>query len=318
MPYGIQGHLGIAKETTWGTGVAATDYVKMLNENVALAFDRFDIVNVHGSLAEPDDQAGVKRLEGDIVFPGHPISIGYFLRSAFSGVNTITVVGSGVLWTTRFKTPTADFASGVAGAPYTLEIARDVTSAHRYTGAMVNRLTLSYAPNQELRVTAGIIAKSTSLIAKTSPTFPGSPAKPFTFDTASVQLAGAATTRIEALTIAIDNQFEGIPALNLTDEVAKILRRGPQMLNISGTFEFADVTEYLDFLNQTERQLKVSVTKANSFAMVLDIPRMVYTAYPAAIAGRERITVDFEGKGFYHSGSGTAIQIDLTTVKSDF
>mgnify|MGYP001595122982 CR=1 FL=1 len=318
MGYGISGHLGIAKETSWGTGVAATDYVKMLNETLALAIDRFDITNVHGSIAEPDDAAGVRRVEGSIEFAAHPVSIGYFLKSLFVQ-SSITVVASGFLWQTQFRSTTADFAVGTcAGQPYTLEVFRDVTSSHRYTGVVANQLTLGYAPNQDVRVTAGVIGKSASLIAKTTPTFPGSPSQPFTFDTASLSLAGAATARIEALRIVIDAQLEGIPALNASTEVAKVLRRGPQMVNLSGTIDFLDVAEYQDFVNQTERQLKVTVTKANSFMMSVDVPRMVYTAFPAQIGGRERLTVDFEAKAFYHSGSGTAIEVLLTTVKSDY
>jgi len=318
MGYGIKGHLGIAKETSWGTAVAAADYIKIMNESLALAIDRFDTINVHGSLAEPDDSAGIRRIEGDLEFGAHPVSIGYILKSAFTQ-SSVTTVLSGFLWNTQFRTPTADFSTGeCSGQPYTLEIFRDVTSSHRYAGVVVNQLRLGYAPNQDVRVTAGVIGKTTSIIAATTPTFPGSPAQPFTFDSASLQLAGAATARIEGLQIAIDNQYEGIPALNASTSIAKILRRGPQTLGISGTIDFADITEYLDFVNQTERQLIVHVTKANSFAMTVDIPRMIYSAFPAQTSGRERVTVDFEGKGYYHTGSATAIQVNLTTVKSDY
>ena len=34
--YGFGGHIGFAKETTWGTGVAATDYVEALNESLCV------------------------------------------------------------------------------------------------------------------------------------------------------------------------------------------------------------------------------------------------------------------------------------------
>ena len=318
MGYGIKGHVGLAKETTWGTPVAATDYVKIMNEGMAVSIDRFDTINVHGSLAEPDDSAGIRRIEGDIEFGGHPVSIGYFLKSAFVQ-SSATEVASGVLWSTQFWTPTADFSTGAcAGSPLTFEVFRDVTSSVQYSGCVVNQLTLGFAPNQDIRCTAAVIGKSSTVIAATTPTFPGSPAQPFTFDSCSLQLAGAATARIEALQIVVDNQLEGIPALNNSTAIAKILRRGPQMLNITGTIDFADLTEYLDFINQTERQLIAHVTKSSSFSMTVDIPRMVYTAFPGQIGGRERITVDFEGKGYYHTGSATAINVQLTTVKSDY
>ncbi len=318
MGYGIKGFAGIGKETTWGTAVAATDYLKTLNENVALALDRFDIVNVHASLAEPDDATGINRIEGSIEFPGFPTGLGYFLKSAFVQSSVVEVT-SGVLWTTKFYSPTADFATGVAaGQPYTLELFRDVSSSHRYAGAMVNQLTFGFAPNQDVRISAGIIAKAATLLSKTTASFPGSPVKPFTFDTASIQLGGAANARFEALQIEVDNQLEGIPALNASTAVAKILRRGPQMVNISGTLDFPDVAEYQQFVNQTEQSLVVHAFKANSFALLIDIPRMVFTAFPTGVPGRERLTADFEAKGFFHSGSANAIEVQLTTTKSDY
>ena len=317
MAYGIRGHLGIAKETSWGTPVAATDYIKLLNEGLATGFDRYDITNIHGSVAEPDDMQGVTRVEGDIEFAGHPVSVGYMLKSAFVQ-SSVQSIGAN-LWKTTFATPSADFADGsCAGTPYTLEIYRDVTSSMRYYGCAVNRLVMGFAPNQDVRFTAGFIAKGGSLIAKTTPTYPSSPAKPFSFESVSLSIAGAGTTRIEALTVTIENQLEGIPALNLTQDIAKILRRGPQMITVGGTMDFPDVTQYLDFVNQTEVALAVSAFRANSFQLTVEIPRMVYTAFPVSLRGRERITVDFTGKGYYHTGSGNAIKVALTTVKSDY
>jgi hypothetical protein len=268
-------------------------------------------------VAEPDDMQGVARVEGDIEFAGHPVSIGYFLKSAFVQ-SSVQSIGAN-LWQTTFKSPTADFNAGTAaGQPYTLEINRDVSSSMRLTGAVVNQLTMGFAPNQDVRFTAGIIAQGVTLIQGTTPTYPGSPAKPFSFETVSLSVGGVGTSRIEALQISIDNQLEGIPALNLTQNIAKVLRRGPQVITLSGTIDFPDVTEYLDFINQTERQFIISVTRASSFKMVIDIPRVVYTAFPVALRGRERITSDFTAKAYYQAGSATAIDIRLTTVKSDY
>jgi hypothetical protein len=318
MAYGIQGFLGIGKETTFGTPVSITDYVKILSEGVSVSLDRFEVVNIHGSFAEPSDATGIARVEGSIELSAHPVSVGYFLKSAFPQ-SSISVVASGALWTTIFRTPTADFATGVAaGQPYTLEIFRDVTSSHRYAGAVVNNLGISFQPNQDVRVSVGIIAKTNDIIAKSTPTFPGSPVKPLTFDTASISLGGSATARLEALNFAIDNQLEGIAVLNGTTQIAKVLRRGPQKITMSGTLDFPDITEYLDFLNQTERSIKVSVTAASSFQLIVDVPRMIYTGFPMGMSGRERLTAGFEARGFYHSGSATGIQISLTTTKSDY
>jgi hypothetical protein len=181
---------------------------------------------------------------------------------------------------------------------------------------MVSALTLNYAPNQEVRATAQIVGRSTRYAAAQSPTYPGSPGKPFTFDTASVQLGGSATTAIEALNISIENQYDGIPALDLSVYISKVRRTGPQLVNVTGTMDFTTHAEYDNFLSQSDTNLKVSVTKANSFKMTIDIPRLLYTAYPLGIPGRERLTVDFTAKGYYHAASATAIEVGLTTISS--
>jgi hypothetical protein len=318
MSYGFAGHIGLGKETNWGSGTTVTDYVEALSENVSLAIERFQHKNIIGSLAEPDDTPGLRRVTGGITFAAHPVSIGYFLASALSNFGA-TEVASGVLYSTLFKTGSGDFSSETPVVPYTLEIYRDVTSSQRYTGCVVNALNITFNNNGAVMCEAQMIGRGhTAAASRTAPTFPGSPSKPFTFDTCSLSLGGAATALIETLTIGINNNLEGIAALNLTTDIAKVRRNDHQMVNVTGTLDFADNAEYLNFVNQTEQRLTVSVTKASSFKMVIDIPRMVYTAFPLAIPGKERITVGFEGKGFYSPGSATAIAVTLTTVKSNY
>lgn len=314
---GHLGHFGIGKESTWGTAVAATDYQELLSENMAHTIDRFITKNIFASFNEPDDFAGARRSAGGIVMPVYPLMLGHVLKAVFNN-HSISTVLSGFLYRMHTVGTKSEFAAGVARQPYTLEVFRDVTSAHRFAGALANRLQLALAPNQVLQATVEWIAKTRSLITKSTPTFPGSPTDPFAFDTASVMLAGAATADLEAFTLTIDNQLEGILALNNTNEIARIRSTGLQMINISGTLDFADVEEEQDFVNQTERAMKISLTRGQSFELILDIPRMVYTAYTAQAAGRGRITAAFEGKARYLSSSAAALGVQLTTTKSNY
>lgn len=318
MGYGFAGHIGIAKETSWGSGTAATDYIEALNENVSMSMERFSHKAIIGALAEPDDTAGLRRVAGQIAFAAHPVSIGYFLKGALQ-TKSVTVVGS-FLWRNDFFSTVAggDFSSEVPVQPYTLEINRDVTSSFQYTGVVVDALSMTFEPNNAVMCEATVIGRGSRVIAKTTATFPGSPAKPFTFDTVSLSVGGNATALIETLTVEIANNLEGIGALNLSTDIAKVRRNNHQMVNVRGTMDFTNVTEYMNFVNQTEQQFILSVTKANSFMMVIDMPRVVYTAFPVSIPGRERITVDFEGKAQYHTGSANAIKVSLTTVSSSF
>ena len=314
---GTLGYVGIAKETTFGTAVAATDYFEIMSENLSETIDRFPTRNAFGGFYEPDDYAGARRVAGDLVMFGHPVSIGHLLKAAFNTISGSAVL-SGFLHTSKFISTKSEFAAGVAGQPFTLEVHRDVTSSHQYAGAICNRLQLSLAPNQDLRVTAGWIAQAGSLIAKTSPTFPGSPTDPFTFETASLSIAGAATARWESFNMTVNNNLDGILALNASQNIARVRRRGPQEVRISGVLDFTDVAEYLDFKNQTERQIQLNLTRANSFSLLIDAPRFVYTTFPTGIPGRDRLTVGVDGICRYSVGSGLAVSLQLTTTKSNY
>lgn len=315
---GMLGHIGIGAETTWATAVAATDYLEALSESLATEIARFETRNIVGGIHEADDASGVERHEGDIVLAAHPVNAAYFMKGAL-GVNTVTSLGNS-LFQHEITPATTLIGSLNPLPPYTVEIFRPggttVNSSFRYAGVQVNQLQLGVAPNQELRMTAGTIAKSFAYISKTSPTFPTSPVQPFTFDVASISLGGSAITRMEAFNLTYNNNLEGIPTLNNDTEIAKIRRNGPAVTEVSGTIEFETVTDFDSFRNQDEQRLVVSFTRANSFSLIIDIPRTVFTTYPVQIPGRNRLTVDFAMKGRYHSGSGNAVKLTMTTTNT--
>lgn len=315
-----QGHLGyagIAKESQFGTAIAATDYFELMSESLRLSIDRFPTRNAFGGFYTPDDYAGANRIAGDIVMFGHPLSIGHLLKAAMNTISQSSVL-SGFLYTNHFITTKSEFADGVPSQPYTLEVHRDTTSSFRFSGALCTQLALSLAPNQDLRVTAGWIAQAASIIAKTSPTFPGSPTDPFTFETASLSIGGSATARWEAFNLTIANGINGILALNNSRNIARARRNATQSVQISGTLDFIDHAEYDDFVSQTERTMKLNLTRGSSFAMLIDVPRFVYTAFPLGIGGRDRLTVAITGMARYSVSSALAIDMSLTTTKSNY
>ena len=112
--------------------------------------------------------------------------------------------------------------------------------------------------------------------------------------------------------------MEGIPALNNSTTIARIRATNPQIIRISGTLDFVDVTEEQDFINQTERVLKLSVFKAQSFYMLIDVPRFIYNTFPVGMSGRARQTIGFDGMARYLASSLAAVGVQLTTTKSNF
>lgn len=312
MSYGMAGYLGLSKETTWGTAVTAGSFSTMMSENLAATLDRFDVHNIFNGVGEPDDVTGLVRIEGDTVSSLNAENMGLFLHAALGDVATTSVTAA--YKSHVFQCASVDASSLCVRPPYTLEVFRDVTSAQQYAGCNASMLTLACQPNQDLRGTVHWLGKSTvnkSRIAAASVIFPTTPGAPFTFDTCSVSIGGVATDLVEGFTLEINNNLEAVAALNASTAVARIQRTNPVSVNFSGQVSFTDITQYLDFLNQTERAISINFTKANSFACLISLPRFVYTAFPTGMGGRGRQVVAFEGKARVPTGSVSAIAVTL-------
>lgn len=312
---GAGGYIGYAKEASGNTPVVPTNYIEAFSESFSHNLDRFEVKNiVGGRYAEPDDMTGVSRVQGQVVAPFHPIDGGMFLLGAM-GVNSIVIQGTS-LWQHNFAMRNSDWDNLFATQPFTFEIYRDVTSAQQYSGVCMSGLELSVTPNQDLRMTVDMIGKSATNKASTTPTYTTSPAFPFAFDTCSISVDGAAFGLMESFTMRLDNSLEGIATLINSSFIRAIRRNNFQMIRLSGNMQFEDITEYGKYLAQTEVNFTASFTRASSFQMIIKIPRLVYSAYPLAIGGRERIVVGWEGMARYHQGSGAAMTIQLTNTRS--
>lgn len=328
MQIGLAGHIVLTAQNSGVTTANTTEIagavvgapIAALSENLTLTYDRFETVNIHGGLHEPDDEAGVKRIAGDIAAAAHPETVGFFLAGALQRSSTASM--GTAFFRNTFTTPTSDNYSDAAVQPYTAEIYRPNagagTTAFRYWGLSMTTLGISFAPNQDVRLSASFIGYAVDTITKTTPTFSNSPTGPYKFNTASIEIGGVGDSTIEALNVTVDNQLEGVATLRSSDRILRVVRRGPQQIRVSGTMQFADFTHYNRFLNQTEFQVKATVTKADSFQMILDLPRVVLNGAPVVMQGRERILVNWEGMARYHTGSGTTIEAQITSVRSAY
>jgi hypothetical protein len=315
MPgYGIAGHFGIAKETTWGTPVVATHYAPIMTENFSPQLDRFDLANVVGRFSEPDDMAGLFRLQGSISMAAEPTMIGHLLRAAL-GVASMATTSSPTMIHT-FTLGNSDFSTTAPYPPYTIELYRDVGSSQRMEGCELTNLEMSAAPNEAVMFNSEWLAETYLNIARTTPTFPSSPAQPFAFDTASLSIGGALTAEWERFSVQIQNPMEAIGTLANTTAISKIRRTNAQLVRFSGQLGFENITEMLNFQNQTEQRVFINFTRAGSFALLLDMPRVVYTTYPLGMNGRGRQIVGVEGMARYHAGSANAIKVTLTNIQS--
>jgi len=164
---GQRSHLGIGKETTFGTAVAATDYLKFNSESIVLSAEELVSAQL-GRRDEPESYQGLKSVAGDSVHEVHPKALGHLLRSWF-GAPVTTTLDTGI-YLHVFTPATAAFSSKCEVPPYTLEVHRDLSSAFQISGAVVNGLAFNFGTGAKiLQLTASWLAKDAALITKTSP-----------------------------------------------------------------------------------------------------------------------------------------------------
>lgn len=312
---GVYAHVGIAKETTFGTPVTASDYLQIVSESISHNIEEVVREAIRGIADEPASLEGLTTITGDIVVEVQPQTIGYLLRSALGApVST----GAATQYKHVFTPVQSDFATKCALPPYTLEVHRDLDQAFQFSGCAVNSLQFSWGVDQKiLRCTASILGKSITLIAKTSPTFEA--ANPFTWEQATYKTGAplAAIDTLTAIQITINNNLEAVATLNNTKEISRIRRNGYRTVELQLTYEVEDLTEYNRFKAQSENAFEFDFISEDN-KIKFGLPKVRYTSFPLAVSGSGRLTVAVAGKAKYDTATSKAIGIELTNSKVSY
>ncbi|MBO8169962.1 MAG: hypothetical protein H0Z35_12380 [Thermoanaerobacteraceae bacterium] len=311
---GAFAHVGLGKETTFGTPVAASDYIKIISESIAHEIEELVLEGLGGVVDEPASLEGLNTVAGDLNVEVHPESIGHLLRSALG-----EPVTSGTGPYTHTFTPAQDnFSPVCALPPYTLEVHRDLEQAFQFTGCVVNQLQFNWGVNQKImQATANILGKDVALIAKTTPSFETN--EPFTWHQVNPQVGNPLTAidTISAVQISINNNLEAVPTLNNTKTISRIRRNGFRVVEVQFTFEVEDLAEYNRFKNQEENAFQFEFTSGSN-KIKFDLPKVRYNAFPLGVGGSGRLTVQVSGKAKYDAATGKAIEITLTNGKVSY
>lgn len=320
MPYGSQAHVGIGKETTWGTPVAATDYIRFASESLNEEIEQVLSETMQGVFEEGPSHEGQRDIAGDISFDVYPNVIGHLLRSAL-GAPVTTSLATGV-YQHVFTPVQSNFSHYSALPPYTLEVHRDLEQAFQYTGALVNDLTFSFGTDQKImQGTAAIIAKSLALITKTTPSFENG--NPFLWHQAKISIDTIENKDIQTLEFGVNNSLEGRYSVNQTKVVSRILRSGNRTFPVNFTFDLKDLTEYNKFRAQNEVAVKVEFTGSaidgtNNYKLTIDMPKFRFATFPVNVDGSGALTAQVDGSAKYDNASAHAMKITLVNTTQSY
>ena len=320
--YGINGHLGISAQQSFGTATSSWDYMPILSESLTTNVEELIEESLQGRFEQGASHEGLLTVAGDIVFEPHPQLLGHFLRGALGQASGTIVSGTSAQQWEVVPTQTDFDAELCALPPFTLQLYRSVGSAWQFTDSIVNGLSLEIGGGSIVRATANMICRVSSLMTKTTPAFPTD--APWIWDAASVSIAGAAYGDFENLTLTINNNVEGVTLLDTTKLHAMYKRNGNRTFGVSGNVAFKNQTEYGLFRAQTEQRLQVhllGLTEASSGAyesLNLDAPKMRYKSWPVAMGGPNRISVGVEGNLKYDTTSSYALRALLVNSRAAY
>jgi len=324
MAIGQLSHLGIGKETTWGTPVTVTDYLKFTSETLALAIEELVSTSLSAKRDEPDSYEGLGSVSGDIVCEVHPNTIGLILNSWFGSVTTTQPEPTAApsVYQHVFTPTNTPFSTDCILPPYTIEIHRDLDKAFQYSGCVANVLSFTFGVGAKiLSLTSTWISKDVSLITKTTPSYDAT--EPFLWNTGVISIGGTTYKLVETLTFTLENGLVGIPLLDGTKRIAKIVGDAFRFGTISPTFHVEDTSKFSNFVNWTTEAWNLKFEGAEieggyKWTIEFDFPKVLYTAYPVNVGGPGRLTVGASGKLKYDATAGYLAKVTLINTKSSY
>lgn len=207
---GVGSRVAIGKETTWGVPVPDTMLMHFTGEGLVPEINKVEEESLLAAKAAAAyDIMGIK-VSGDVSGILKPEMVGFLLRAALGGADTVTPNADGV--TGQAKHEIALQSASAALPSYTLIVDRKV-AIKRYSGCRVESLKLSAKAGDYVRFTVSIKGKDESTGTITTVIVPSK--KAYKFIGATITVGG---TPFEATGFDIDimNQLEEGPQTNLS------------------------------------------------------------------------------------------------------
>lgn len=300
----VKAHLGLGKEVAWGTPVAASAYIPLINESWIAEPEQVKDEGLRGVTADGEQYLGVWRNGGGLTFDVRPTSIGHILRSVFGAPVSTGVAPN---YTHTFTPVDTDFSADCPLPPYTLELFRGIGSnSQQCPGGQFNSLQLVFGASQKIfrAVANGFSKGKPTSIAKTTPTYESN--NPFLWRQLSFKLGDSIATAaviayLEYFSVTITNNVEGVETSGgiATDSIGRVDRNGLRVVDVQATLAIPDLAEYTKFLDSTRRAIDLTFSVDANTSLQLLMPNVAYEAFPVQVGGPGRHSVQVTGKAKY-------------------
>ena len=301
---GALSFLGLGRETAWNTPVAASAFFPFSSESLKVSIEPIAEAQIRGILDQSPRYKGLITIGGSFSGPVYPSLIGHLLRAAL-GAPTTTGIGP---YTHTFNPTQGRFSNSAALPPYSITVGRD-GAIERYSGCVCQSLSLSFTKGGMLTFEAQWIGASYD--------YPGAPTvalptdTPFTLD-ALVQRNGVAFGSLQDISIAINNNIEGVRTINNNGGIiSRVAWNGMRTIEVSGTADFDNNTLYNDFLAFGDTPWLFEWSQGANTRLTLAFPAMKNLDGSPNVGGEGRITLPFSLSAEYDLATGRAMQAVL-------
>jgi len=158
-PYANYGYLSLIKETTAGTAVTPTNFLRLINAGIETNFGTVDVQEIAGT-RERQIRSVASKIEvgGDVEFYVESKMIGHFFRGLYGAPTTQTITAN--------KSYRHVFTVTDTPQTYTIDIKpADAPWTHRYYGVMITALKFEQDDNR-IKCTATLAPRKAFINAR--------------------------------------------------------------------------------------------------------------------------------------------------------
>lgn len=301
----LSSYIGLGRESTYGTAVAASAFLEILEESVKLSAGQ----TAKGTLRTASVLRTVlnkKSVEGSIKVP---VSYGGFEMILKDALGTVGTAGVGPY------THTFTLLNAIPALPLTLRVKRAAITANEYVypGVHIPKLTFSCVPEGQLEATIDILGREESSIgANSSATYTSSDYVQWNQMTTCT--VGGVTVNAQSFELTIENPIDGD-----SHKLGSLVRQLPTRSGhrkISGKFEieFEDTTHYNYFKNNTENAVVVTFT-SSTHSISFSLPNVFWTGDTPVVdkVGPFKQIMNFEAKATAENNELTITNVNGTS-----
>lgn len=306
MPISALSHLGISKETTYGTAAAATMWIPVKDLKPADEIKYYLDEGKRG-YAVKDFGAYQGTRMGQIEYAGdvYPDVIGHLLLAIF-GKDTVTGAASPYTHT---------FQVGNVPPSYTFSDYNGVTE-RQWAGARLSEMGFKFATDTGgLEFTLKGASKASVTTAVTTPSF--GTVNPFLGWQAAMTIGGTAVPgRLLAFEFSVKRALKEVFAANNSQDVSNIYSG---VMEVTGkiTTDFPDENELNHFLNNDQPALTVTLSQNANTSIKFQLSKV---AFEKATPDRsqEFVRLDSDLRGLYNTTDAGPAAVVLTNAVATY